>query len=904
MVTMDCPEDSAASIFNTPFQSSSSFLARRSKSRSHSINCHPIDPASPEVISSLISSLSTISVPLQTHFDSVPCLDSDTDLSLSVLPLERHSSPGASHEHGVGVRKGPPQAFEEASHSPFLHPDDAAAAPVIRMARAPPSPKSKATTTDASASPIRPTSRGSYTSSRATYEDNTFGMITAEPGPRVSTAPSIASTSSRKSLKSQFGLLKKSSRDFTCDKDRHAERLRKTSSYNDSLRHNLPRSRTSVRSMHSIADVAENGRYSRSAKEAFREHGANSQNEEYLALQSARASAPSTPGGIGSGRTIPVRESSLRHSFSSSSKHRRSTRHSRYSSTASKDTKVDSDAGNEAEHVTKRIRELKDQQQKIKNELEIDDSPDKASREPSTKQTQPPQKPSAVDNGDEQSDTGSNRINAFDESAPAPAVMTGRSRSTTRNNPQLALKAINCPTQSLAPRQSFDKPDQVEKLRYRRSVEQSTAPRHHKRSPSGPVSPGRASVVDERPSSADSIDLAVLDYVSAPRLTQKVTHPTTGRKIAFSEVGDPKGHVVLCCLGMGLTRYLMAFYDELARSLHLRLVTLDRPGVGESGPYVDEAGTPLSWPDDVAIVCNYIKVTKFSILAHSAGAIYALATALRIPQHIRGRIHLLAPWIPPSQLSSIGSQRAPVPTNAVPYSQRILRALPTSILKVANSSFMSATSASLTASLPKSSRRTRRKATMKDSSNSALIEASGSPRYPSNRVYQQGADLQALQIKKLQIPNGTGVEGIDTATNQAVAEFEKRERQSDYDNRLTHKVWELATTNANPAVDLVVCLERRQPIGFRYVDITRNVVIHHGSRDTRVPVDNVRWLGQSMRRCEVRILEGEGHGLMASATVMGNVLMEIAKEWEDWMTVVQGKRRATIGTRSGIAVQA
>jgi hypothetical protein len=52
----------------------------------------------------------------------------------------------------------------------------------------------------------------------------------------------------------------------------------------------------------------------------------------------------------------------------------------------------------------------------------------------------------------------------------------------------------------------------------------------------------------------------------------------------------------------------------------------------------------------------------------------------------------------------------------------------------------------------------------------------------------------------------------------------------------------------------------------------------------------------------VRVLEGEGHGLMASATVMGNVLMEIAKEWEDWMTVVQGKRRATLGTRSGAMI--
>lgn len=117
-----------------------------------------------------------------------------------------------------------------------------------------------------------------------------------------------------------------------------------------------------------------------------------------------------------------------------------------------------------------------------------------------------------------------------------------------------------------------------------------------------------------------------------------------------------------------------------------------------------------------------------------------------------------------------------------------------------------------------------------------------------------------------------------------------KERQITYDTRLTHAIWDLATTGANPAVDLLVCLERRHTIGFRYVDITRPVVIRHGTRDTRVPVDNVRWLGKTMRRCEVRVLEGEGHGLMASASVMGSVLMEIAKEWDDWNRVTKGNR--------------
>lgn len=284
------------------------------------------------------------------------------------------------------------------------------------------------------------------------------------------------------------------------------------------------------------------------------------------------------------------------------------------------------------------------------------------------------------------------------------------------------------------------------------------------------------------------------------------------------------------------------------------------------------------------------------MLAHSAGAIYALATALRMPQHIRGRIHLLAPWIPPSQMNVFGATQAMPPTNAIPTSQRILRALPTPFLKAANSSFMSATSSSLTSSLPKTPRRNnnkQRKSAARPGSRDRtpgveLANPLDGDR-PDDRAALPYASPDALD------PEGRGARGTTAATAAAAAELAvldaaaealaDQERQSVYDNRLTHAIWDLATTGANPAVDLLVCLERRHTIGFRYVDITRPVVLHHGSRDTRVPVDNVRWLGKTMRRCEVRVLEGEGHGLMASASVMGAVLMEISKEWEDWMRV-------------------
>jgi hypothetical protein len=101
-------------------------------------------------------------------------------------------------------------------------------------------------------------------------------------------------------------------------------------------------------------------------------------------------------------------------------------------------------------------------------------------------------------------------------------------------------------------------------------------------------------IIEERPLSVDPIDNEVDSFLDADRLSQKIRHPQTGRIISFSEVGDPTGFAVFVCVGMGLTRYVMAFYDQLAATLKLRLITPDRPGIG--GSQVDPNGTPLSWP--------------------------------------------------------------------------------------------------------------------------------------------------------------------------------------------------------------------------------------------------------------------------------------------------------------------
>jgi pimeloyl-ACP methyl ester carboxylesterase len=231
------------------------------------------------------------------------------------------------------------------------------------------------------------------------------------------------------------------------------------------------------------------------------------------------------------------------------------------------------------------------------------------------------------------------------------------------------------------------------------------------------------------------------------------------------------------------------------------------------------------------------------------------------------------------------------------------------MLKVANSSFMSATSTSITTSLPKGSRRSKRKSGARggDKDNNASAVANRNPiPVPDKENFRSGEYGKDMKNgmrdstttnsqRHASAHTGRGQHGHmrhESAAQDEIGDaIHDAERQTTYDTRLTHAIWELATTGANPAVDLLICLERRHTIGFRYVDINRPVTIHHGSRDTRVPVDNVRWLGKTMRRCEVRVLEGEGHGLMASASVMGSVLMEISKEWEDWMRATGADNR-------------
>ncbi|KAI1102784.1 alpha/beta-hydrolase [Jackrogersella minutella] len=820
-----------------------------------------LPPASPEVISSLITSLSVISKPASRHFDEPQ--------SISLPNSPRHGSFGV--EYGTFSNHKLSRLKEEEIDLDEL----AASSPTIRTAK-PPSgfspltaPKSpRRESSGGLKSLLRSSSRPSSKGSLSSHDDTrSIGNLSVERG--VPPTPELRRQRShdswgKKQSRGQKGLMYMSSK----------ERLRASES---------EKRRSSSGSLGKSNSL--NGVSSRPdtilAETPIREEPSDLQKEAIM----FDLSPPFDPGSFQ--RPIPARDSSLRKTGTSAKR----------SSHRSSRGKRDSDSGindiipEDSEHRSRDTshprrrhtsRTNPEADARKRRDVPLPEMPHSARVSGSSA------KRNQESHYAHQRSRSYSDANGLEDGAPFPAVSQSRRRDPHSTDHRKSGRATPDPGDLMRPERSSSR------LKRLSAGAKSPEPGDRRKEVTTP----EPMVGYERPRSADSVDDAVESYLCSPRLSQKIRHPQTGRVISFSEVGDAEGSAVFCCVGMGLTRYITAFYDELALTLKLRLITPDRPGVGDSEAYADGTATPLSWPDDVYAICQALKITKFSILAHSAGAIYALATALRMPQHIRGRIHLLAPWIPPSQMNVFGTSQALPPTNAIPTSQRILRALPTPFLKAANSSFMSATSSSITSSLPKNNaRRGKRKSSAPTGRDTpANNRRDVTPSLDKENLMHETSDGKPLPASATE--NMDRCRPADNEFNPQIsvlaaadAAIADKERQMTYDMRLTHAIWELATTGANPAVDLLVCLERRHTIGFRYVDITRPVIIHHGSRDTRVPVENAKWLGKTMRRCEVRVLEGEGHGLMASAAVMGSVLMEISKEWEDWMMLTNSSRR-------------
>lgn len=106
-----------------------------------------------------------------------------------------------------------------------------------------------------------------------------------------------------------------------------------------------------------------------------------------------------------------------------------------------------------------------------------------------------------------------------------------------------------------------------------------------------------------------------------------------GRRLGYAEFGDPGGPLVLWFHGSpGARRQVPPAGRRAAQDLGLRLVCVERPGVGSSTNHAYERLS--DWAADVAQLADHLGYERFMIVGLSGGGPYALACAHELPSRV------------------------------------------------------------------------------------------------------------------------------------------------------------------------------------------------------------------------------------------------------------------------------
>jgi pimeloyl-ACP methyl ester carboxylesterase len=107
-----------------------------------------------------------------------------------------------------------------------------------------------------------------------------------------------------------------------------------------------------------------------------------------------------------------------------------------------------------------------------------------------------------------------------------------------------------------------------------------------------------------------------------------------GRRLAYLDVGDPDGPLVIHNHGGPSSRLEARLFASSASKNGLRLICVDRPGMGQSSP--QKARTYSGWADDVTTIADALGYREFGVTGWSEGGPWALAAAAYIdPSRLR-----------------------------------------------------------------------------------------------------------------------------------------------------------------------------------------------------------------------------------------------------------------------------
>ena len=105
------------------------------------------------------------------------------------------------------------------------------------------------------------------------------------------------------------------------------------------------------------------------------------------------------------------------------------------------------------------------------------------------------------------------------------------------------------------------------------------------------------------------------------------------RQIGFAEFGDPQGRAVFWLHGTpGARRQIPMEARVYAEQRQIRLIGVDRPGIGSSTPY--QYDTVFAFAEDLRTIADTLGIDKFEVIGLSGGGPYTLACAAAMPDRV------------------------------------------------------------------------------------------------------------------------------------------------------------------------------------------------------------------------------------------------------------------------------
>ncbi|MBV9830532.1 MAG: alpha/beta hydrolase [Marmoricola sp.] len=122
--------------------------------------------------------------------------------------------------------------------------------------------------------------------------------------------------------------------------------------------------------------------------------------------------------------------------------------------------------------------------------------------------------------------------------------------------------------------------------------------------------------------------------VEAPRLEGSAA-VRGGRRLSFAEFGHPRGSAIIWMHGTpGARRQVPIEARQFAEDHDLRIIGVDRPGIGSSTPHLYD--DVLDWTGDLVELCRVLDIDTFRVIGLSGGGPYALAAGAALPDRVHG----------------------------------------------------------------------------------------------------------------------------------------------------------------------------------------------------------------------------------------------------------------------------